>query len=540
MKKNEIIAGISLSRRKLLQLTAVSTTLVMGLGIPALSFADDADEKSRYGKTLIIGQALEPTIYDPNRQYSYETYRVDKHIYESLVAEDLSVPAAKGTPPIIPGLATRWEINDDATVFTFHLRDGVKFHDGTAFDAEAVRFNVRRFTDPQFEYFDARSQATMAQVYHDLKAIEVVDPLTVRYTFNQPFPDFLRFLPQGNWVSGIFSPAALQKWGQDGLADHPTGTGPYRFVLRVRNDRTELVRNDGWWGKKPYMERLIFRPILDGSTGVSALQSGQVDILSRTPTDAVDLLSQSGYTVHDSTEANKLFLGWNFANKYTSQLAVRQAVIKAINREELVKSLLNGHAVASYSILNRSNEAFLASQQDYAYDPEGAKKLLADAGFKPGEVSFTIITYDQNQPVIEWIQRDLSKVGITVKVVSQEWITYSSHLANLADDTGLFTMEWGLISPQWLNVAWKNYVVSRGKGEKVITGVAPLIAQASVTTDKPKALALWHQVNQQFQQQAAFVPLLELNRVFTTSPAVQGFNVPAQNFYDLTQVWLKP
>ena len=101
-------------------------------------------------------------------------------------------------------------------------------------------------------------------------------------------------------------------------------------------------------------------------------------------------------------------------------------------------------------------------------------------------------------------------------------------------------MEWGLISPQWLNVAWKNYVVSRGKGEKVITGVAPLIAQASVTTDKPKALALWHQVNQQFQQQAAFVPLLELNRVFTTSPAVQGFNVPAQNFYDLTQVWLKP
>ena len=108
MKKKEIIAGISLSRRKLLQLTAVSTTLVMGLGIPALSFADDADEKSRYGKTLIIGQALEPTIYDPNRQYSYETYRVDKHIYESLVAEDLSLPAAKGTPPIIPGLATRW------------------------------------------------------------------------------------------------------------------------------------------------------------------------------------------------------------------------------------------------------------------------------------------------------------------------------------------------------------------------------------------------------------------------------------------------
>ncbi|VDR24873.1 Dipeptide-binding protein [Raoultella terrigena] len=148
MKNKNFPSGILLSRRKLLQLTAISTTLLMGLGLPGLSFAEDSDEKSRYGKILIIGQALEPTIYDPNRQYSYETYRVDKHIYESLVAEDLSVPAAQGTPPIVPGLATRWEVNDDATVFTFHLREGVKFHDGTSFDAEAVRFNVRRYTGP--------------------------------------------------------------------------------------------------------------------------------------------------------------------------------------------------------------------------------------------------------------------------------------------------------------------------------------------------------------------------------------------------------
>jgi len=527
-------------RRRFIQLSAVISAAVLGFGISSpIWAAEDADEQSRYGKTLIIGQALEPTIYDPNRQYSYETYRVDKHIYESLVAEDLSRPASEGTPPIVPALATRWEVSSDAKTFRFFLRPGVKFHDGTPFDAEAVRFNVRRFTDPQFEYFDKQSQAVMAQVYGKLTAIKVIDPLTVEYQFSEAFPDFLRFLPQGNWVSGIFSPAALIKWGQDGLANHPTGTGPYRFDLRVRNDRTELVRNDDWWGKKPYMQRLIFRPILDGSTGISALQSGQVDILSRTPTDAVDILSNSGFNVHDSTEANQLFLGWNFANPYIKQLPVRQAVIKAIDREGLVKSLLNGHAVASYNIVNSSNEAFLASQKDYPYDPEGAKKLLQDAGFKPGEVTFTIITYDQNQSVIEWIQRDLAKVGITVKVVSQEWITYSSHLANLAPETGLFTMEWGMITPQWLRIVYDGYIVGRGNGKDVITGVAPLIAQASAETDKQKSLALWHQVNQQYQDQAAFIPLLSLNRVFTSAPNVQGFNVPAQNFYDLTKVWLK-
>ena len=102
--------------------------------------------------------STEPTVYDPNRQYSWETYRVDKHIYESLLAEDLSHPAKAGPPPLVPALATARQASPDARTFTFQLRRGVKFHDGTDFNARAVRFNVRRFTDPAFEYYDVRAR----------------------------------------------------------------------------------------------------------------------------------------------------------------------------------------------------------------------------------------------------------------------------------------------------------------------------------------------------------------------------------------------
>ncbi|WP_168663564.1 ABC transporter substrate-binding protein [Paraburkholderia sp. SG-MS1] len=150
----------------------------------------------RQGGTLVIGEYQEPTVYDPNHQYSWETYRVDRHIYESLIAEDLTKPAHEGPPELIPALAESWQISDDATTFTFKLRRDVKFHDGSDFDAHAVEFNVRRFHDPQFEYYDVKAAAFMKAVYGDLKGFELIDDHTVRYTFNKPFRDFPRMLPQ--------------------------------------------------------------------------------------------------------------------------------------------------------------------------------------------------------------------------------------------------------------------------------------------------------------------------------------------------------
>lgn len=511
---------------------------VVSLGLEP-AHAQGKPTPPRRGGTLIVGLSGEPSVFDPNRQFSYETYRIDKHIYESLVAENLAKPFKDGPPELVPALAESWTVSDDATTFTFKLRRGVKFHDGTDFDAEAVRFNVRRFTDPAFEFHDTRSAATMKPVYGGLKEVKVIDAHTVQYVFKHPYIDFLRLLPQGNFVSGIFSPAALKKHGQDGLAEHPTGTGPYQFVTRVRNEKTELVRNAAYWGAQPHLDKLIFRPINDDATRLSALRSGQLDILSKIPADGVEGLRKAGFTIHDSPGANQLFLSWYFGNKFAKDKAVRQAFIKAIDREGLVKSLYKGLAVPSYSILNAGNTAFDPAQKDATYDPAGARKLLLDAGYKDGDIEFTIITYTLQQPVIEWIQRDLAKVGVKINIVSLEWLTYASKLNTPTPETALFTMEWGFITPYWLKLAYDTYIVSRGKGEEVVDpALAPAVAHAAAQTSEAKAIDAWKKANAIAQRDAAFVPLLSPTVNFISHKRVKGFNVPLQNFFDLSTVSL--
>lgn len=533
----------SLRRRRARGVAVAMLAAALATAGLALGAAAQAQERpaAKTGGTLIVGQYQEPTVYDPNRQYSWETYRVDKHIYESLIAEDLGRPAKDGAPPLVPALAERWEVSPDARTFTFTLRRGVTFHDGTAFDAEAVRFNVRRYTDPGFEFYDARAAATMKPVYGKLEAVKVIDAHTVQYVFKEPFIDFPRLLPQGNYVSGIFSPAALKKYGQDGLALHPTGTGAYQFVERVHGEKTVLARNDNWWGGKAPLDRIIFRPIPDEATRLSALRSGEIDIFTRVPPDAADALEKAGYTVYDSTTAGQLFLSWNFRNEFVKHRAVREAIAAAIDRDGLAKTIFRGRALASRNILNLGSTAYDPAQQDVAYSPERARALLKEAGFKDGEVRFTIITDVANQPAVEWIQRDLGKVGIRVDVVSQEWLTYTSKLANLSPETGLFTMEWGFVTPYWLKLAYDAYVVTRGGGEKVVDPeLGPAIARAAAQTDEPQAIAAWKAANAVAQRDVAFLPLVTFRNHFASAPNVQGFNVPAQNFYDLTRVWLKP
>lgn len=490
------------------------------------------------GGTLVVGEYQEPTVYDPNHQYSWETYRVDRHIYESLVAEDLSKPAKQGTPDLIPALAQSWDVSPDATTFTFRLRRGVRFHDGSDFDAHAVEFNVRRFHDPSFEYYDVKANAFMKAVYGDLKSFEVVDDHTVRYTFNHSFRDFLRMLPQGNYVSGIFSPLALKTYGQDGLAVHASGTGPFRLVTRVQGEKTELARNEQYWGSRPPLERIVFRPIADDSTRLAAFQSGEIDILTRAPTDAVDALVTSGYAVPESTGAGLLYLGWNFHNRFAQQLPVRQAVVQAIDREGLAKTLFRGHAIAAYNILNPGNTAFDPAQRDYRYDPDAARRLLADAGFKDGDIRFTIATDVANQPSIEWIQRDLAKVGIHVDILSQEWLTYTSNLPKLPPEVALTSMEWGFITPLWLRIVYQGYVVARGGGDLLGPELRDAIGTASREPDEQKAIAAWRAANALLQKQAGTVPLLSFTRYFASSTKVRDFNVPAQNWYDLARVSL--
>ncbi|GAA0918799.1 ABC transporter substrate-binding protein [Pseudonocardia zijingensis] len=499
-----------------------------------------AGQAPRDGGTLIIGQYQEVTQFDPNRQYSWETWRIDRNIYETLVDEDLSSPT--GVPKIVPKLATSWTVSPDATTYTFELRQGVRFSDGTPFDARAVEFNVRRFTDPTFEYYDEVSATTMKLVYGDLAAFTVIDDHTVQYTFAHPFLDFLRQIPNsGNAASGIFSPEALKTYGQDGLADHPVGTGPYVFAERVRGDHTTLERNPDYWGPRPRLDRVIFKPIGDDQSRVAALQSGEVDLISRVPPDSVQTLEQGGFALPENRGVPQIiYYQYNFANPYLQDKRVRQAVIQAVDRTQLAERIYKGHASPATSIINQGNEAYDPAAVDHPYDPEAAKRLIAEAGYQPGEVRFTILADTTGQPTAEYLQQSLKAVGIEASVESYEWITYGTRSANLLPTDGLRLGEWGYIAPNWVEIAYSQTVVNRDGGQYSDTSAATraAIEAAATNADPSRSTELWQAAAQAWAADATIFPLLSFNRYYAVSPRVGGFVWPQQDHYDLSQVWV--
>ncbi|GAA2607152.1 ABC transporter substrate-binding protein [Paractinoplanes durhamensis] len=526
---------------KRLTVIAVTASLLAACGSGSSGgSAAAADSTPRDGGTLIVGQYQEVTQFDPNRQYSWETWRIDRNIYETLVNEDLTSPT--GVPKIVPGLATSWTVSPDATTYTFTLRQGVKFTDGTPFDAAAVQFNVRRFTDPAFEYYDKVSAATMSLVYADLKSFDVVDANTVKYTFKHPFLDYLRQIPNsGNAASGIFSPEALKKYGQDGLADHPTGTGPFTFQERVRGDHTTLVRNTDYWGQRPHLDKVIFKPIGDDQSRVAALRSGAVDLISRVPPDSVASLEKAGYAVPENKNVPQIiYYNFNYTNKYLQNKKVRQAIIQAVDRKTLAEKIYKGYAEAATSIINQGNEAYDASAVDYPYDPEAAKKLIAEAGYQPGQISFTILSDTTGQPTAEYIQQQLKAVGIEASVQSFEWITYGTRSANLKPEDGLNLGEWGYVAPNWVKIS-HNYSVGIRDGDKYSDTSADTlkaIDTAAYNPDPAKSTELWQAAAQTWATDATVFPLLSFNRYYAVSERVGGFVWPQQDHYDLAQVWV--
>ena len=179
--------------------------------------------------TLILGGETEWGFLDPHIDASGATHRVNYQLFEGLFWRDYTRPNDGRPPPIIPQLATRYEVSDDGLEYTVHLREGVKFHDGTPFNAEAVIFNVRRVWDEDFEYFYDRTGSLRAAVWRDLEAVEAIDDRTVRFTLEKPFAFFIDQLaePTGVGIPVYMSPASIMKWGNEEVEQHPVGTGPF-------------------------------------------------------------------------------------------------------------------------------------------------------------------------------------------------------------------------------------------------------------------------------------------------------------------------
>jgi len=376
---------------------------------------------------------LDPADYDDG-----QTAARAEQIFETLVEFD------GATTNVRPALAEKWETSADGKTWTFYLRKGVKFHDGTPFNADAVIWNFTRQWDEKHP-FHAKEYATLEWEYwHDvigwgfkgekgalMQDIVKVDDYTVKFVLSDPSGPFL--LNMALFSNAIASPASFEKYKTEAFKN-PVGTGPFKFVEWVKDDRIVLEKNADWWGgaKNVAIDRLVFRVIKDNSARYLAVKAGDCHGMGEgaNPDDAKAAKADPNLQVLERPPLNVGYVAFNQAVKPLDNPKVREAIAYAINKTALVNALYAGNGVAATQFLPPSMWGWNPDIKQRCCDAEKAKALLKEAGFEKGfTLDFWYMPvsrpyFPTPKSIAEAIAADLAKVGITANLKTEDWGQY--------------------------------------------------------------------------------------------------------------------
>ncbi|MEM1345150.1 MAG: ABC transporter substrate-binding protein, partial [Pseudomonadota bacterium] len=485
---------------------------------------------------------------DPHISTTWNTFKALLHLYEGFVAEDLLATGVE-TPPIVPALAESWTISEDKKTYTFTLREGVTFHDGEPWNAEAAKFNLDRMTDPDFEFHQPGAVGMLQWVWGDLESYEVVDAFTFRITLTQPNSEFLRRLSAGgSGTPRMISPAAVRTFGNDGINANPVGTGPFKFGEREVGVQTVLVRNENYWDpeRTPKLERLVLRGIPEVTTRELGLLTGELDMISTPSPDSLEYLEAQGMTLVKGAVSTIYPIWLNFREGPLQDVRVRRAMAMAIDREGMAKYLRRGTAQPAYGILNFGGPGWDPDYRDFPYDPEAAKALLAEAGYPDGFETRLDWTMGGGGDVntradAEWIQRDLGRIGIRASIELFDNGTYWDMMAQGArEGTCCMQVSWGETSFFWLDLVLP---VSALPPNGFNTGwyenpqMSELLAAARAAPSEAEKVRLLHQIRDIVTEDVAFIPVYTPIQVYAMRPDVKGFVLAPQHWADYTSVF---
>ncbi len=490
----------------------------------------------RPGGRLVYGLTLAPSGIDPHVNASSELGIPLTSVYDTLVYQD---PA---TGQFVSGLAERWEVSDDGLIYTFTLRRGVTFHDGTPFDAEAVRFNLERITSPDLASQKARF------MLGPFERVEVVDDTTVRIVLSEPFAPLLDALSQV--YLGMASPTAVQQWG-DEYQLHQVGTGPFLFAEYVPGDHLLLRRNPDYaWGPSVYqhataqLDEVEFRFFTDPATRSPALETGEADVMGEIPPqDAVRLQQSSDFRIEPvAIPGASLMFFMNTTRPPLDDLRVRQALLYGSDRAAIVATVFRDMSPVAYGPLTAVTFGYDPSvQDDYPYGPAQAAALLDEAGWtdsdgdglrdregQPLVLDMYLMSWGYLPEIGQLLASQWAGLGIGV---NSQVLSYPEALA--AAGEGQYHLMPFTLSGSDPDILRKFFhSASTFNWSRVNDAeMDEWLTQAARVSDREQRVVLYAQVQQRVMAEALVIPIRDYVNLNGVSNRVQGLRFDAQGWF---------
>lgn len=482
-------------------------------------------------KDVVIAVGSNFTTLDPYDANDTLSQAVAKSFYQGLFGFDKDMK-------LINVLAERYDVSKDGLSWTIKLKSGIKFQDGTDFNAEAVKVNLDRASNPD-------NHLKRYNLFKSIATTEVVDPTTVKITLKQPFSAFVNTLASP--AAAMISPTALKKYGKD-IAFHPVGTGP--FVLETWNptDFVKVKKFDGYWKKGyPKLDTLTWRPVVDNNTRAAMLQTGEANLAFPVPYEQAKLLEKnSKLDLVVSPSIMQRYLSINVTQKPFDNVKVREALNYAISRDALVKVAFAGYATPASGVVPPAiqySQSYPAAQ----YNPAKARELLKEAGFPNGFTTTLWSSHNHTtaQKVLQFAQQQLAQVGIKATVTAMDAGQRSAEVEGKGQkESGvrLFYTGWSAstgeanwaLTPLFATQSWPPTIFNTAFYSN--TKVDNDLADALKTTDSSRKAALYKDAQDQIWQDKPWVPLVVEKLVSAKTKSLSGFYVMPDTSFSLSLI----
>ncbi|GAB1477853.1 ABC transporter substrate-binding protein [Paracoccaceae bacterium] len=508
-----------------------STALALCLALPAAAQDYVPDPNAKAGGNIVITYKDDVATLDPAIGYDWQNWSMIKSLFDGLMDY---VP---GTTTLRPGLAESYTLSEDGLVYTFKLRAGVKFHNGREMTAEDVKYSLDRVTNPETQSPGAGFFGSIAGFEAagagGLSGVKVIDPLTVEITLSRPDATFLHVLAL-NFAS-VVPKEAVEEFGAD-FGKHPVGTGAFSLSEWTIGQRLIFAKNADYWREGvPYLDSVTFEVGQEPVVALLRLQKGEVDVPGDgiPPAKFTEVMAdpEQAARVVEGGQLHTGYITMNVTQPPFDKVEVRRAVNMALNKDRIVQ-IINGRAVPANQPLPPSMPGYAKDYAGYAYDPEGAKALLAEAGFPDGfETELYVMNTDPNPRIAQAIQQDLAAIGIEASIQNlaqanvieaggagtapMVWSGGMGWIADFPDPSNFYGPILGCAGAGDGGWNWAKYCNEALDAEAVK-------ADSFKDPNDPARLAMWSEIYVKIMDDAPWAPVFNEQRYTMKSPRMGG------------------